>query len=157
MANYDLDITDAQDSIITKLEALGYPVIIAGLPDASPPPAGMYTSGAIKPFLSVFFGRLKSTTGRRSRSLVDYRLDSYTTGFDVLAISHDPDLNRKMMNRLNNVMLGFKPTRGGGLHKGQAGFEGMLTVMDSNNRPSRWVTTDRFEFVPFAQKIDPSV
>lgn len=157
MPDYTLDITPAQESITTKLEELGYTVVEEGLHDAAPPPGGLYPGGAIKPFICVWYSPVRRTRRGRGTSLINYRLDSHTAGFDVVVVAHEGKLARTILNEVTDLMLGFKPTGGGGIYKGNAGFEGFITVLDANNRPSRWASTDRFEFVPFAQKIEPSV
>lgn len=151
--SYSLDLTAAQDDVKAQIESLGYALIEGANPDGYPSPNGSYSTGKIKEFLVINFGNLRRQ--RRGRSLTDYKLDSHESGFDLFAVAHDAKTARKLINAANDALIGYKPTGSGGLHMGDALFEGVREVVDTQNRPTRVLATSRFRFVPFAQKVAP--
>lgn len=150
---HTLDLTTAQDSVKAAITTAGHDLIEGANPDGYPSPNGSYSTGKIKEFLVINFGNLRRQ--RRGRSLVDYKLDSHESGFDLFAVAHDANTARELINSVNDALIGFKPTGSGGLHMGDALFEGVREVVDTMNRPTRVLATSRFRFVPFAQKVAP--
>lgn len=156
MAEYNLDMSEVQDSILAHFQTLypNYVVRAWALPDDENIEYWPGTS-SMKPHLFIWFSKLRRTSKRRSRSLVSYKLDSHETGFDVLVVSQDAETSNYVANQIANDIIGFKPARGGGIHKGQSISEAPMQVKASGPVPIRWVSTDRYRFVPFAQKIAP--
>jgi hypothetical protein len=150
---YVLNPQDAQDSIVEKLKDSypHIPVIEDGLVDGDYEEIEKFPNGEIKPFIIVWF-----TTARRSptgRSFQAEKLDSYRASFDTVVVARNGKEARLLLNDITDKLVGWKPKNSGGIVKGTALWSQSRALLDSNNRPSRWVATDRFDFGIQANKV----
>jgi hypothetical protein len=153
---YVLNPQGAQDSIGEKLreEYPHIPVIEDGLIDGEYDAIERFADGTIKPFILLWF-----STARRSggRSFQNEKLDGYIAGVDVVVVARNGAEARRLINDIADRLIGWKPENGGGIVKGSGIWSQSRAMLDSNNRPSRWAATDRFEFGIQANKTVESV
>lgn len=144
--NYVLNPQAAQDSITSKLksEYPHIPIIEDGLIDGDYAEIEKFANGEIKPFIIVWF-----TAPRRNqtgRSFQSYKLDQHRAGVDVVVVARNGKEARTLLNDIGNRLIGWKPENSGGMVKGTSIWSQSRPMLDSDNRPSRWAATDRFDF-----------
>lgn len=156
MADYNLDLTATQQSILNwfTTQYPNYPVRAWDIPDSENVEYWPNTT-SMKPHIFLWFSKLRRNPRRRGGSLISYKLDQYESGFDVLVVSEDATTSNNVANLIADDIIGFKPTRSGGISKGTSISDMPMQVPMNNNKPRRWVSTDRYRFVPFAQKVVP--
>lgn len=103
-----------------------------------------FPSGQIKPFVVLWFGNARRTA--RHRGFTNSKLDSYTTGTDLVVVARSGTEARTLLNDIGNTILDFKPENSGPIVKGSALWRDARAVIDSQSRPTRFATTDRFEW-----------
>lgn len=142
---YVLNPQAAQESITAKLqdEYPHIPIIEDGLIDGDYDVIEKFSDGSIKPFILLWFSVPRRTRGR---SFQHEKLDSYTAGVDIVVVARNGKEARKLINDIGDRLIGWKPTNSGGIVKGSGIWSQSRAMLDSNNRPSRWAATDRFEF-----------
>lgn len=145
---YTLDITPAQESIVEKLESIQFEwgkafVIADGLHDTDDVPK-FANSGGIKPFIVVHFG--SPHRHYRGRNMGSYKLDTHRATVIIECVANNGTTARVMQNIITDELVGWKPDNGGALVKYESSWEGSRALLDSNSRPSRWVTNTRFSF-----------
>lgn len=142
---YVLNPQAAQDSIVAKLESEypHVPVIEDGLIDGDYAEIEKFANGEIKPFIILWFF---SPRRRNGRSFAHEKLDNHYAGFDVVVVARNGAEARKLINDVGDRLIGWKPDNSGGIVKGAGLWAQSRAMLDSNNRPSRWAATDRFEF-----------
>lgn len=142
---YVLNSQGAQDSIVAKLrtEYPHVPVIEDGLIDGDYAEIDKFPDGTIKPFIILWFSAPRRSGGR---SFQHEKLDGYTAGVDVIVVARNGAEARKLINDVGDRLIGWKPVNAGGIVKGSGIWSQSRAMLDSNNRPSRWAATDRFEF-----------
>lgn len=155
MAEYNIDITTAQASIVAKLESItwGFPVTVItdGAIDADEVPK--FSDGRVSPFIVVSFGEIQRTgTGR---SFAGWKLDNHRSTVDFRFVANNATTPRLMRNILNNELVGWKPDRSGALVKSTALWADVRSYIDAQNRPTRWVANSRFEYGVNAIKVVP--
>ncbi len=142
---YTLNPQAAQDSIVAKLQAEypHIPVIQDGLIDGDYAEIEKFANGEIKPFIILWF-----TTARRgnAKSFQNEKLDQHRAGVDVVVVARNGSEARKLLNDIGDKLIGWKPENAGGIVKGAGIWFQSRAMLDSNNRPSRWAATDRFDF-----------
>lgn len=105
----DLDIGYIQQEIIDFLDTNRPHVkhIVDGLVDGEAPETT--PSGAIKPFVVVWFRSLRRSGARRgTRAVSGARMDAYTLGFDLVCVASDGTSARAMVNDYNDILIGRK-------------------------------------------------
>lgn len=143
---YVLNPQSAQDSITAYLKSTypHIPVIEDGLVDGDYAEIDKFPNGEIKPFIIMWF-----TSARRSpmgRSFQHEKLDNHRASVDVVVVARNGTEARVLLNDVTDKLVGWKPDNAGGIVKGTGLWAQSRAVLDSNNRPSRWVATDRFDF-----------
>lgn len=142
---YVLNPQAAQDSITQKLrdEYPHVPVIEDGLIDGEYDVIEKFADGSIKPFIVLWYANAKPTG---ARSFQHQKLDQYRSGVDVVVVARNGTEARKLLNDIGDRLVGWKPENAGGIVKGGALWSQARAMIDTNNRPTRWFVTDRFEF-----------
>lgn len=142
---YVLNPQSAQDSITSKLatEYSHIPVIEDGLIDGDYSTIEKFSDGSIKPFILLWFSTPQRAGGR---SFQHEKLDGYIASVDVVVVARNGKEARTLINDIGDKLIGWKPDNSGGIVKGSGMWSQSRAVLDSNNRPSRWATTDRFQF-----------
>ena len=143
---YVLNPQDSQDSITAKLqtEYPHIPVIEDGLIDGEYDVIEKFPNGEIKPFIVLWF-----TVARRNptgRSFQHEKLDAYSASVDIVVVARNGKEARVLLNDIGDRLIGWKPDNAGGMVKGSGMWSQSRAMLDSNNRPSRWAATDRFDF-----------
>lgn len=143
---YILNPQGSQESIATKLrtEYPHIPVIEDGIIDGEYAEIEKFSDGSIKPFIILWF-----TVARRNptgRSFQSEKLDSHSAAVDVVVVARNGAEARKLINDIGDRLIGWKPDNAGGIVKSSGMWSQSRAMLDSNNRPSRWAATDRFEF-----------
>jgi hypothetical protein len=143
---YLLNPQVSQDSIVEKLreEYPHVPVIEDGLIDYEYDVIQKFSNGEVKPFIILWFSTARRTNS--GRSFYNEKLDGYVAGVDVLVVARNGREARVLLNDIGNTLVGWKPENAGGMVKGVGIWAQSRAFLDSNNRPSRWAATDRFEF-----------
>ena len=100
----------------------------------------MYT---FKPFIIVWFAAPYRSGGR---SFQHEKLDGYRAGLDIVVVARNGSEARKLINDIGDRLIGWKPDNAGSIVKGRGIWSQSRAMLDSNNRPSRWAATDRFDF-----------
>lgn len=149
---YVLNPQAAQDSIAEKLrtEYPHIPIIEDGLIDGDYSTIEKFSDGSIKPFILLWFSVARPGRGR---SFQHQKLDSYRAGVDVIVVARNGSEARKLINDIGDKLIGWKPENSGAIVKGSGIWSQSRAVLDSNNRPSRWAATDRFDFGIQANKV----
>lgn len=142
---YVLNPQAAQDSIANKLrqEYPHIPVIEDGLIDGDYDAIEKFADGTIKPFILLWFSVARRG---RNRSFQNQKLDQHYAGVDIVVVARNGAEARKLINDIGDRLIGWKPENAGGIVKGSGIWSQSRAMLDSNNRPSRWAATDRFEF-----------
>lgn len=149
---YDLDLEPIQQSIIDFIESEwpGTPVYPDGLVDDET--VDKFDDGSVKPYFILWLRDLNRSP--RGRSFGGTRMDSYRSGFDLVAVTNNGSESRRLLNLVSNKLIGWKPLNSGEVVKGNSLWEGSRAVKDSANRPSRFVSTGRFDFGVFQRRSD---
>jgi hypothetical protein len=156
VASYDLNIEDVQQSILDHLADIRpvYSYVPDGFIDGKAPETT--TGGAIKPFVVIWFRGLRREGARRgTRAVSGARMDAHSLGFDLVCVASNGTTARTMLNDLNNLLIGWKPLRGGQLVADGALWEASRPVIDADNRPTRWAATARYSFGVSAKALPP--
>ena len=103
-----------------------------------------FPDNSIKPFVVIWFGNPRRN--RRGRGFVDSKLDSYTAGADVVVVARNGTEARVLLNDIGNTLIDWKPENSGRVVEGSALWRDARAVIDSDNRPTRFAVTRRFEW-----------
>ena len=152
--SYNLDLSPTQASITAKLETItSLPTLPDGIPDEESDRIPKDAAGNVTPFLIVWFRTLH--VAPHGAAFGGPRMDSYLSGFDVMCVAADGTTSRTTLNMVADGLIGWKPTNAGHVTKIRSLYEGSRAVLDSTSRPSRFASTDRYQFSPFAQRSTP--
>lgn len=146
MAEYVLNPTRAQESIVARLKAAypHVPVIEDGFLDQDDTQILKFPDGSIKPFVIPRFSSPKRE--RRGRSFVTRKLDAHSGAVDIVVVARKGSEARKLLNNIGNTLIDWKPVNAGGIFKGEAQWEPSIVSIDAQHRPNRWSASDRFHF-----------
>ena len=152
MAEYSLDLTAAQDSITEYVQSISVqPVIPEGDMSDDSEKIERYPDGSIKPFIILRFYNLRRRP--RGRSFGGPRLDQRESSFDIVVVARDGDSAGRLLNRLEDKLIGFKPEGCGSIVDGSAVWEGARGILDGSNKPSRWAKTSRMNYGTQARNV----
>ena len=154
MAEYSINPQEEQDSITAFLKA-EYPdmaIIEDGLP-ADDNKAITYEAGTgdVNTFVLLWFSNPKPG---RKKGIAGRKLDSYVGTVDVAVIAREGTRARKVLNNVTDQLIDFKPAGGGRMTQGTALFADARQVKQEQNRPERWMRTNRFDFGIASKKIE---
>lgn len=143
---YSVNPQVEQDSIVAYLKAQ-YPdmaIIEDGLPsDDNDSITYEAATGQVNTFVILWFSNPKK--GKKA-GFGGQKLDSYYATVDVAVIARDGTRARKVLNNITDRLIDFKAAEGGRLSQGAALFGDARQVKQEENRPERWMRTNRFDF-----------
>jgi hypothetical protein len=146
------DIVDLQDAITAQVKALlpNTLVLEDTVPDDESLPVD--ANGKLVPYVVLRYGPIRpSYTGH---SMMGPRYDEYWASCDLIAISNNGRVSRKLNAALVGSMIGFKPD---GTYPMQmrtdAGDPAQFVVSSNENRPTQFVSTTRLRFA--VNSVDP--
>lgn len=148
---YSINPQVEQDSIVAYLRAQ-YPnmaIIEDGLP-ADNNTAITYSADGVNTFVILWFSNPKR--GKKA-GFGGQKLDSYFATVDVAVIARDGTRARKVLNEITDRLIDFKAAEGGRLSQGTALFSDARQVKQEENRPERWMRTNRFDFGIASRKV----
>lgn len=149
---YNLNLTPIQADIFAYIDsALPQTIIVDGLVETEDVPK--LADGSVKPFLILWFRGLRQSGRRRgSRSFAGSRLDSYTSGFDLIAVAANGTDARVLLNHANDVLIGYKPLNAGQINSDGQIWDNTRPVLDAENKPTRWAATARYQYGVFQKR-----
>ena len=109
-----------------------------------------YESGLIKPYIIVWHLQLRRGN---ARSYGGTRLDDYGSGLDLSIIANNGTDAMEVASQVADFLIGFKPLGGGAMVKGRGLFDGSRAVTSSETKPTRFATSDRFNYSWSAQPV----
>lgn len=112
-----------------------------------------FSDGSVKPFVLVWYSQMKR--GSKNHSFSSYKIDPHSATVDLVAVTRKPSEGRLLLNDIGDNLVGFKPENGGRLYKSASLWGDSRQVLDTDNRPSRWARTDRFDFGIQANRVLP--
>lgn len=143
--DYSINPQVEQDSIVEYLKT-EYPnmaIIEDGLPADDNEAITEDESGEVNTFVILWFSNPKK--GKKA-GFAGQKLDSYFATVDVAVIARDGSRARKVLNDITDRLIDFKPAEGGRMSQGTALFGDARQVKQEENRPERWMRTNRFDF-----------
>lgn len=117
-------------------------IIEDGLP-ADNNDAITYSTEGVNTFVLLWFSNPKPG---RKKGFAGRKLDSYIGTVDVAVIARDASRARIVLNDITDRLIDFKPAEGGRMTQGTALFGDARQVKQEENRPERWMRTNRFDF-----------
>lgn len=153
--SYVLNPQISQDSITAFLrsEYSHIPFIEDGLVDGDHDEIQYFSDGSIKPFVLIWYSQMKRSA--RNHSFSSYKLDPHSATLDLVAVTRNPTEGRTLLNDIGNRLVGFQVANGGRMYKSASLWGDSRQVLDTDNRPSRWARTDRYDFGIQARKTEP--
>ena len=151
---YNVNPQDTQDSITSYLHEKypHIPIIPDGMiGEDDDDLIDKYQDQSIKPFIILWFNNPKRRP--RGRSFASHKLDSRYASVDVVVVGRNGSEVRKLSNHITDTLLDFKPDKGGRLTEGSS-LWGSTRSLDMGNRPSRFASTNRFDFGVSSTKVD---
>lgn len=149
---YTINPQSAQDSIVAELERLypHVPIIPDGLMDQDDDKIKRNLDNSIKPFVVLWFAPTRRSY--KGRSMAFEKLDPYGSGVDLVVVARSGTEARTLINDMSDRLVGFNVADGGRIHKGSALWSTARSI-EISERPTRFVTTDRFEFAISSRKV----
>lgn len=149
---YSVNPQVEQDSIVAYLKA-EYPnmaIIEDGLPGDDDDAITYDQQSQVNTFMILWFSNPKK--GKKA-GFAGQKLDSYYATVDVAVIARDGTRARKVLNNVTDRLIDFKAAEGGRLSQGTPLFADARQVKQEENRPERWMRTNRFDFGIAAKRI----
>lgn len=145
MAEYSVNPQVEQDSITAYLREQfpEIPFIEDGIPAGDYKEITFDSRGRINTFAILWYSDIKKGA---KKSFAGHKLDSYSATVDVAVIAHDGTRARKVLNVINDRLVGFRVSEGGHLSKGTPLFGDSRQIRQEATRPERWMRTARFDF-----------
>lgn len=96
----------------------------------------------IKPYIVLRWGGLNRRTAAANFGGV--RFDEYFSSVDIVGVAPTGNQARRILNIVNDVLIGWKPTGGGAMTP--AGGAGVYVVNDVNGKPAVFMASGRLTF-----------
>ena len=143
--NGGFNIVDLQDIIIAKVKETfpNHTIYEDSIPDDADLP--ITKLGQIQPYIVLRFGPLRpSYVGK---SFVGPRHDEYWASCDLIAISQNGRVSRKLNAALVSNMIGFRPDGVSPMQmRTDAGDPAQFVVSSNESRPTQYASTTRLRY-----------
>ena len=150
------NIVDIQDVITAHVESIVPSTLVLedSIPDDFSPPVD--SNNKLVPYVVLRYGPIRpSYTGK---SIMGTRYDEYWASVDVVAISANGRVSRKLNAGLVDGLLGFKPDGVSPMTmRTDAGDPAQFVVSSNESRPTQYICSTRLRYTVNGTNIAASV
>lgn len=140
-----LDLSALQDAITAEVERLlpNHDIYEDSVPEDVNLPRD--ASQKVKPFIVIRFAPMGPNAA--DRAMAGPRHDGYLSSFDLLSVSMNGPISRKLNSALVSQMIGFKPDGISPVFmRSDGGAPSQFTISQNEVRPTLYVVTTRLRF-----------